>query len=400
MSHRMTTCPRVLIIQAEMKHYRIPFFEGLYAALQRDGIELTVLYSNSNLIQELRKDSAELDRPVGRRVTGRWFFNRFLYQSVWKEVFASDLVIVGSEVKFLINPALLLMSKLGLKTVAFWGLGPNRHPDRTPFVEWIKQHFFTCADWYFAYTDSIAEYLKKKGMPARKITNVQNATDTDQLKSLISKISQEDAIRAKEGLTGSRESQIGLYCGVLAGIKALPLLLSAARLVKAKCPRFHLVMIGDGPDRAWLQSSIANEPWIHYVGFKNHEEGALYYKMADVFLLAGTVGLAVVDSFAAGLPLIATQLTTHPPEISYVVNGYNGYLASHEANALANAVEDVLSNPALKEQLRQGAVESGEKYTMRAMVDNFRLGVKQCLDCYGGSTSPQIAKSFTTRSNS
>lgn len=396
----MTTSPKVLIIQAEMKHYRLPFFEGLYAALQRDGIELTILYSNSNPIQELRKDSAELTAPAGRRVNGRWFFNRFLYQSVWKEVFASDLVIVGSEVKFLINPVLILMSWLGLKTVAFWGLGPNRHPDRSPFVEWVKQHFFTCADWYFAYTDSIAEYLKKKGMPASKVTNVQNATDTEELKGLIAKISHEEVVRAKESLTGSQEARIGLYCGVLAGIKALPLLLSAARLVKAKCPDFHLVMIGDGPDRPWLQRTIANEPWIHYLGFKNHKEGALYYKMADVFLLAGTVGLAVVDSFAAGLPLIATRLTTHPPEISYVVDGYNGYLALHEADALANSIIDVLSNPALMEQLRQGAIESGEKYTMKAMVDNFRLGVKQCLDCCGSFVSPQVAKPLTTRSDS
>ena len=400
MPRRMTACPKVLIIQAEMKHYRLPFFEGLYAALQRDGIELTVLYSNSNPIQELRKDSAELASPVGRRVRGRWFFNRFLYQSVWKEVFASDLVIVGSEIKFLINPILILMSWLGLKTVAFWGLGPNRHPDRFPFVEWVKQHFFTCADWYFAYTDSIADYIKKKGMPGRKVTNVQNATDTEELKNLIAKISNEDAIRAKENLTSSRETRIGLYCGVLAGIKALPLLLSAARLVKAKCHEFHLVLIGDGPDRSWLQNAIADDPWIHYLGFKNHEEGALYYKMADVFLLAGTVGLAVVDSFAAGLPLIATQLTTHPPEISYVIDGYNGYLAPHEANALANSIVDVFSNPALMDQLRQGAVESGEKYTMAAMVENFRLGVKQCLDYYGSSTSLQVAKSLTTRSNS
>jgi len=396
----MTTSPRVLIIQAEMKHYRLPFFEGLYAALQRDGIELTVLYSNSNAIQGLRKDSAELAEPAGRRVSGRWFFNRFLYQSVWKEVFASDLVIVGSEIKFLINPVLILMSWLGLKTVAFWGLGPNRHPDRFPFVEWIKQHFFTCADWYFAYTDSIAEYIKKKGMPARKITNVQNATDTEELKGLIAKISQDEVIRAKETFTGSRETRIGLYCGVLAGIKALPLLLSAARLVKAKCPEFHLVMIGDGPDRPWLQREIADEPWIHYLGFKNHEEGALYYKMADVFLLAGTVGLAVVDSFAAGLPLVATQLTTHPPEISYVIDGYNGYLALHEANALADSIVDVLSDPALMEMLRQGAVESGEKYTMEAMVDNFSLGVKQCLDCYGSPVSPRVAEPLATRSDS
>jgi glycosyltransferase involved in cell wall biosynthesis len=377
-----------------MKHYRLAFFEGLYKALQRDGIELTVAYSNSNSLQAQRKDGADLQPPMGKRVPGRWFFGRFIYQKVWKEVFESDLVIVGSEVKFLINPLIMIMSGLGLKKLAFWGLGPNRHPDRSPMTEWFKEHFFTCVDWWFAYTESIADYLKLKGMPADRITNVQNATDTAELKQLISNIPEQQVQRAKLNLTGTSSSRIGLYCGFIGSIKELPFLLKAARTVKEKCPEFHLILVGDGPDRAWLQNEIAREPWIHYVGFKNHEEGALYYKMADVFLLGGTVGLAVVDSFAAGLPLIATLLNTHPPEISYVDHGYNGLLVAHDAQVFADSILDVLFDSSLMERLRRGARESGDRYTMEAMVENYRIGIHKCLALRNSSSSSRTNTSF------
>jgi L-malate glycosyltransferase len=161
------------------------------------------------------------------------------------------------------------------------------------------------------------------------------------------------------------------------------LLLQAARLVKKECPEFHLVLIGNGPDRPWLESEIADEPWIHYLGSKYGRESALYYKMADVFLLAGTAGLAVVDCFAAGLPILATDLPTHPPEFSYIADGQNGRVAPHEAGAFAASVTEVLSNPMLREKLRNGAREAGSRYTMEAMVQNFRLGIKGCLEASG-----------------
>lgn len=391
--------PKVLIVQSEMKHYRLAFFEGLYKALRQDGIELTVAYSNSNALQAKRKDSSDLLPPAGKRVTGRWFFGRFIYQRVWKEVLESDLVIVGSEVKFLINPLLMIMSSLGLKKVAFWGLGPNRHPDRSPMTEWIKQHFFTCVDWWFAYTESIADYLKLKGMPADRITNVQNATDTAELKQLIKNISEDEVTRSKASLTGTDSSRIGLYCGFLGAIKELPFLIKAARSVKRTCPEFHLIIVGDGPDRGWLQKEIIKEPWIHYVGFKNHEQGALYYKMADVFLLGGTVGLAVVDSFAAGLPLIATLLDTHPPEISYVEHGYNGLLVEHDSQVFAESILDVLSDPILMERLRRGASESGNQYTMEAMVQNYRIGIQKCLAMRKSASSSRSDTRFTRTAN-
>jgi L-malate glycosyltransferase len=180
-------------------------------------------------------------------------------------------------------------------------------------------------------------------------------------------------------LTGSNASKIGFYCGLLGEIKAIPSLLEAARLARQRWPDFHLVIVGNGPDRFWLEQAIAAEPWIHYMGSKFGRESALLYKMADVFLLAGTAGLAIVDSFAAGLPVIATHLPMHPPEVSYLCDGENGRIAAHTTAAFADAIVEVLTTPALMTRLRRGAELAGSKYTIEAMVENFRAGINQCL---------------------
>jgi glycosyltransferase involved in cell wall biosynthesis len=370
---------RVLIIQAEMKHYRTSFFAQLWSTLHKHDISVIVAYSNSDVAHASRNDRSELTPPLGSRVPGKWLLGRCIYQPLWRQVFAADLIIIPSEAKYILTPILLLLSALRIKKVAFWGLGPNRLPDRRPISEWIKQHVFTCVDWWFAYTESTADYLRKKGMSSARITTVQNATDSAGLKRSIADIPDEDVRAAKLQLTGRADPQIGLYCGLIGQIKAIPMLLDAARLVKARCPRFHLVIIGNGPERSWLERAVADEPWIHYLGSLFGRESALHYKMADVFLLAGTAGLAVVDSFAAGLPVLATALPSHPPEISYVQDGVNGRLATHEVSSFSSSIIEVLSNPLLMKTLKEGAQRSGHIYTIEAMVDNFQLGVRRCL---------------------
>jgi glycosyltransferase involved in cell wall biosynthesis len=266
--------------------------------------------------------------------------------------------------------------------VAFFGLGPNMHPNRSEISERIKERLVGKVDWWFAYTPSVKEYVQRHGVPADKITNVQNATDTLKLRSEMSSIGNEEAAIAKERLTGIKDSKIGIYCGLIGDIKAIPLLLEAARRAKQRCPEFHLVLVGGGPDRQWLEEAVRDEPWIHYLGSKYGRESALLYKIADVFLLAGTAGLAIVDCFAAGLPMLATELNTHPPEVTYLRNGENSIIAAHNPADFGDAITKILTNPDLLEKLRQGAIADGSKYTMEAMVQNFSEGIRQCLRHY------------------
>ena len=77
--------PKVLIIQFQVMHYRVPFFLQLHSKLQEDGIELVVAYSPPNRAHALRKNSADLPKEFGHKVRGYWFADRLLYQSLWLE---------------------------------------------------------------------------------------------------------------------------------------------------------------------------------------------------------------------------------------------------------------------------------------------------------------------------
>lgn len=387
---------KVIIIQSVVKQYRLPFFAQLHDKLSKEGIELIVAYSDPPVAHAVRNDNVMLPPSWGLKVPGHWLFNRLLYQPVWRFVAEADLAIVGPELKYIINPALLVLSALAQNTVAFWGLGPNRFPDRSPIAEWIKLPMFTRVNWWFAYTETVADFLTAKGMPADRITIVRNATDTAEMRRLISEISDDEARSVKHALTGSSDSLVGLYCGMMHKIKSLPFLIETARLVRAEIPNFHLVLIGDGPERERVARAISGDSWIHYLGSRFGSEKAMCFKLADVLLLGGTAGLVVVDSFAAGLPVLATRLSTHPPEISYIVEGVNGCLAPHDTRDFSRIIVDVLSDSITLNKLRDGAMEASRLYSIETMVDNFATGIKRCLVRSGVTTFASAAQYAAT----
>ena len=70
----------------------------------------------------------------------------------------------------------------------------------------------------------------------------------------------------------------------------------------------RLVIVGDGPERAKLES-LAKEvyPSAEFVGTKHGAELTPYFAEADLFVLPGTGGLAVQEAMAHGLPVIVAK---------------------------------------------------------------------------------------------
>ncbi len=370
--------PRVLIIQAQMKHYRIPFFTRLSDILRRDGIELQVAYSAPHGLHDKARDDGELPPEVGRKVKGHWWGARIIYQPLWREIAQADVVVTGHENKYMMNCWLFLLSALRLKTVALWGLGPCLEEDQSNFSHWLRERALGLVDWYFAYTHGITAYLRQRGMPADRITAVENAVDTSELHKSIESIGDDEIAQAKLRL-GIPSGPVGIYCGILEPTKHVPFLVSAAQLVRARVPDFHLLIVGTGPDRGWVERTAIENPWIHYLGPKFGRDKAMALRMADIFLLPGRVGLAVLDSFAAGLPLLTTDLAIHGPEVAYLIDGENGRRTAHDLQIYADAVTEVLRSPRLLQSMRQGAVRTATKYTIEAMAENYRAGIIQCL---------------------
>jgi glycosyltransferase involved in cell wall biosynthesis len=384
--------PRVLIIQAQMKHYRIPLFMRLFEILSQDGIELTVAYSPPHGLHAILSDDGELPSEFGRKVRGHWLGGRVIYQPLWREVAAADLVITGHENKYLMNIWLFLLSALRFKTVALWGLGPCMEEGQSKTSRWLREKAPKAVDWYFAYTDGIVPYVRQHGVPADRITSVQNAADTNELRKSVAAVSDDEVSQAKLKL-GMPAGPAGIYCGVLEPTKHLPFLVESARLIRQQVPDFQLLIVGTGPDRSWVEKMASENPWIHYLGPKFGREKALALRMANIFMLPGRVGLAVLDSFAAGLPLFTTDLTIHCPEVAYLADGHNGRRTAHEGQSYADAVVETLNSPALLENMRQHAVLTASKYTIEGMAENFRRGIKQCLA--KGRSAPQIASAVS-----
>lgn len=54
-------------------------------------------------------------------------------------------------------------------------------------------------------------------------------------------------------------------------------------------------------------------------------------------------------------------------------------MTEHDKEAYGRAVVEVIANPALLQELKRGALASAERYSIEDMVDNFRTGIRTCL---------------------
>jgi L-malate glycosyltransferase len=371
---------KVLIIEAQMKQYRAPFYALLNQALRKDGVQLTVAYSDPPPSDEQKKDTCELPLDYSRKIRGYWIWpNRLLFQPLIGEALRSDLVILDQGNRFLLNHLLLPLSRVGLLRVAFWGLGENLQAGQIGFSEWYRRKTLNWVSWWFAYTKDTAQYLESRGVPASIITAVQNSLDTHEISDKVGSLTPGDrhALRARMGIGPC--DRVGIFCGILDESKKVRLLLESSRTIRAQIPGFHLIIAGGGPQADLLLRLAEELPWVRLTGPRFGTEKAELLAISDVFLLPGRVGLAVLDAFAAGLPMLTTRIPIHGPEIEYLEEGVNGLMTASEPEAYAEAVSSVLRMDERLSRLRAGAKVSAEKYSIQNMVANFRTGIRLAL---------------------
>ena len=161
--------------------------------------------------------------------------------------------------------------------------------------------------------------------------------------------------------------------------KQIPLLIEAASFVQASTPAFTLLAVGAGPHQHLFTEAATTRPWLKVLGPKFGADKAVCFAVADVFVMPGLVGLAVLDSFTAGLPVITTRYLYHSPEIEYVSSGENGLVTALNAEAYAAALIELLQTPAELNRLKAGARASSTYYTVERMVENFAQGILAAL---------------------
>jgi glycosyltransferase involved in cell wall biosynthesis len=203
--------------------------------------------------------------------------------------------------------------------------------------------------------------------------------DTREIQEHVKRLTIQDRTGLGAQLNIPTAAPVGIFCGVLDKSKSLPFLLEASELIKAANPDFHLILVGTGPGEEELKKRIGGLSWVHWAGPQFGKVKAGLLAIADVFLLPSAVGLAILDAFAGGLPIITTRHPTHGPEIEYLEEGVNGLITDHLPWAYAEAVTSLLAGKDFLARLQAGAKTSAEKYSIENMAANFGNGIQSCL---------------------
>jgi glycosyltransferase involved in cell wall biosynthesis len=375
-----------VIAYKSLPHYRLRFFSQLREELAAMGIRLTLVHGQPSPSEALRSDTGTLQWAIEQR--NRVFSigkRELIWQPCVRLAANADLVIVEQASRLLVNYALMALQMCGAARVAFWGHGANLQSHRAHRTgELVKRLLSRHPHWWFAYTERTKARVERLGYPRERITVVQNAIDTHDLETACQAVTDEE-IAEFHRRYALGTGPVGIFVGGLYADKRLPFLFAASDLIARRYPGFRLLVIGDGPERSDVVARAAQRDHVRYLGPLFDREKAVALAASRVMLMPGLVGLAVLDAFAARVPMITTAVDFHSPEIDYLADGRNGIVTPDpdDVEAYAQRALDVLIDPALQDRLVRGCEAAAAKYTNEAMVSRFAEGVRAALGLEG-----------------
>lgn len=368
-----STTGRVLIIYRFLPHYRAEFYSRLRENLAARGIELDLIYGESEKerLDKVALPWATFKASKSFRIGGF----ELLWQPCLREALEYDLVIVEQANRLLLNYVLLLARRFWGFRLAFWGHGLNWQSPERSLVNRFKVAFLRLPDWWFAYTEGVARILEARGYRRDRITVVHNSIDLRKLKEQLAdpKYSIPDWLQGKP---------TALFCGGMYKEKRLDFLLSCCDRIKEQVAEFQMLFIGAGNEHHKISLASKARPWMHDLGPLTGAQKIPYLKAAQLFLMPGLVGLVVLDSFAAGAPMVTTDYPFHSPEIDYLVHGTNGLMVKDAE--FVEAVVSLFNNKDEWKALREGCLASANLYSLEKMVESFEEGIASCLASTNG----------------
>lgn len=223
------------------------------------------------------------------------------------------------------------------------------------------------ADRVVAVSTPIAVPLLADGMEPDRIGIVYNGFDP-------STLLQGSATGLRAALGIPADEMVGVVAGSLIRRKGHDILFQAMRTGIAGT--FHLLVVGDGPEREAYQKDAAGLP-VHFLGHRD-DIGPIMRDAAD-FLVAPSrqeaFGRVIIEAAFAGIPAIGTRVDGIPEAI---VEEQTGLLVPPESpEAMATAIMCLSADGTLRHQLGEAAARRAQEIftierSARMMIDEYR----------------------------
>lgn len=195
------------------------------------------------------------------------------------------------------------------------------------------------------------------GIPAERIHVVPHGVDPAFSPAFTA---QDHGVRGKHKLP----KRFALFVGTLEPRKNVVALVDSVEAYRKQSgDDLHLVLVGGwGWKSGAIRKRIENVGWIHHLGYVPRSDLPAIYRAATVFAWPSVYegfGLPVLEAMASGTPVI-TSHTSSLPELTgnaaVLVNPFR-------PEEITQALEQLLSSPALRDRLSHTALERARTYT-------------------------------------
>lgn len=240
------------------------------------------------------------------------------------------------------------------------------HANRWSLLPWLVPITSRWADVLVANSDALRSELLASGIAPEKVLVIHNGYDLKQVQAQA-----ETPQTADIHINNSIPTVV--FVGRLSAQKNIPLLLNAFRLVLQATPA-KLVMVGDGEERENVVRMIQHlelAPHVDCVGKQGNPYP--YMKTATVLALSSSFeGFpnVLVEAMACGTPVVAVNCPHGPEEI--LSEGGGLLVPANNPVALAEALVNVLRDPALRERLHSEALKRAADFDISMMISRTR----------------------------
>lgn len=312
---------RLAIVTTHPIQYQVPWFRALAA---RREIELTVGFAwlpdaesqGVGFAVPFQWDVPLTDGyrwerlPLASRSPrlGPFFGLRLRDVARWLRAGRFEALLVTGWNSFSLVQAARAAKRLGLRVLV-----RGDSSDLAPRAAWkrlLHRRFFSMYDAFLTVGSANEAFYARFGVPASRRFRAPHFVDN---RRFAEEASAQEGNRAKvrESWGIPPDARVALFAGKMIPEKNLEELLTAFGIAEKQEHSLRLLLVGDGPLRAALESrALTLESRPTFVGFMNQTRIPEAYAAADFLVLPSrseTWGLVVNEAMACGLPAIVSD---------------------------------------------------------------------------------------------
>ncbi|MBF0216323.1 MAG: glycosyltransferase family 4 protein [Candidatus Omnitrophica bacterium] len=241
------------------------------------------------------------------------------------------------------------------------GPGKEYSPDRNFFFRLAVKHVLMTADAVIAQSTALKKFAEDIYAPARSIDIIPLG------------------IRPMEQRTAAGRGEKGtirlISVGTMKKVKRFDVLLKAFRSASEVSNNIRLTLVGDGPERGYLENlseELGIKDLVLFTGWLSGDAKYEHLLTSDIFVLPSlheSFGIVLLEAMASGLPIISTD---RGGQRDIIKDRENGLLVPpDDQDKLASAISELCADNALRERIAIVNKKTSESYTIQDVARRY-----------------------------